>query len=51
MFDAEEQYIKLMKSNRDLRMELFLYITELKRDDKQISSEEVAEKLIEIMDN
>lgn len=49
MTDLEERYIQLMKDNRDLRMELFLYITELKKEDKEINTIEVAERLIEIM--
>jgi hypothetical protein len=51
MLDLEERYIKLMKSNRDLRMELFLYITELLKEDKELNSKEVAEKLIAVMNN
>lgn len=54
MIDLEECYIKLMKSDRDLRMKLFLYIDKLKKEKKekkQINTEEVIEKLIEIMNN
>ncbi len=49
MFDIEERFIKLMTSNRDLRMELFQYIYELKKEDKEVNTLEVAERLIEIM--
>lgn len=49
MIDLEERYVNLMKSDRNLRMELFLYITELSKENKQITTKEVAEKLINIM--
>lgn len=49
MFDLEERFIKLMKDNRDLRMELFLYITELKKENREVNTFDVAERLIEIM--
>ena len=45
----EDQYIELMKRDRDLRMELLMYAEEL--DDKEglVNPHEIADKLIELL--
>lgn len=45
----EDEYIELMKRNRDLRMELLLYAEELDNQSEPVNPHEVADKLIEFL--
>ncbi len=49
MSRLEDQYIELMKRNRDLRMEILLLADELQEQDKMISTKEIADKLVELL--
>lgn len=51
MADLEELYCNIMINNRNLRMELLLYIDELDEYEETISTIEVREKLLSLLKN
>lgn len=47
----EDEYIELMKRNRDLRMELLMYAEELDNQSEPVNPHEIADKLIDLLNH